>query len=82
MLESMSTKNSQTSEVSKRLRVVMLADANKPQIQERAAELRLVLEKHVDVVAMINDFSEGVPTDEVDFAVVLGGDGSMLPNNH
>ncbi|NOY43518.1 MAG: NAD(+)/NADH kinase [Planctomycetes bacterium] len=61
---------------------MMLADANKPQIRERAAELRPILEKYVEVVAMINDFSQELPTDKVDYAVVLGGDGSMLRAAH
>ena len=60
----------------------MLADAAKPHIRERVAELRPVLEKHVDVVAMVDDFSAGLPTAEVDLAVVLGGDGSMLRAAH
>jgi len=60
----------------------MLADAAKPQIQQRVAELRPILEKHVEVIALIDDFSVELPTDEVDFAVVLGGDGSMLRAAH
>jgi len=39
----------------------MLADAAKPQIQRRVAELRPVLEKYVDVVAVVDDFSGGLP---------------------
>ncbi len=60
----------------------MLADAAKPQIRERAAELRPILEKYVDVVAMVDDFAAGLPTTEVDLAIVLGGDGSMLRAAH
>lgn len=56
----------------------MLADAAKPQIHERASELRPILEKHVEVVALVDDFQKDLPIDEADFAVVLGGDGSML----
>ncbi len=60
----------------------MLADAAKPQIRERAAELRPVLEKYVDVVAMVDDFLAGLPAAEAEFAIVLGGDGSMLRAAH
>ncbi len=60
----------------------MLADAAKPQIQERVAELRPILEKYVEVVGMVDDFSAGLPEVEADFAVVLGGDGSMLRAAH
>ena len=78
----MSKKSDNNSNAQNRPRVVMLADANKPQIRQSAEDLRHVLEKHVDVVELINDFSAGVPTDGIDFAVVLGGDGSMLRSAH
>ncbi len=82
MLGGMSRSPSSTSEPSKRPRVMMLADAQKPQIRERAGELRPILEKYVEVVAMVNDFSQELPAGEVDYAVVLGGDGSMLRAAH
>jgi len=78
MLERMSTNASSK----KRPRVLMLADAAKPQIQRRVAELRPVLEKYVDVVAVVDDFSVELPSVEAEFAVVLGGDGSMLRAAH
>ncbi|NOY30162.1 MAG: NAD(+)/NADH kinase [Planctomycetes bacterium] len=78
MLECMST----NAFSKKRPRVLMLADAAKPEIQQRAAELRPVLEKYVEVVAVVDDFSAGLPSVEVDFSVVLGGDGSMLRAAH
>ncbi len=62
----------------KRPRVLMLAHATKPRIQERAAKLMPVLEKHLDIVATVEDFSCELPTEKTDFVVVLGGDGSML----
>lgn len=62
-----------------RPRVLMLADANRPSIRERALELRPLVEKHVEVVDLIDDFTAtDVETDNIDFAIVLGGDGSML----
>jgi len=78
MLESMSL--NATSK--KRPRVLMLADAAKSKIHERVAELRPVLEKYVDVVGVVDDFSGELPAAEADLAVVLGGDGSMLRAAH
>lgn len=56
----------------------MLADAARPQMKHRADELRPVIEQYFDIVATVNDFAGELPADEVDFAVVLGGDGSIL----
>jgi NAD+ kinase len=66
------------SKAASRPRVLMLADAAKPQIRQRAAELRPLLERDVDVVGTIDDFSQPLPTGEAELAVVLGGDGSIL----
>ena len=66
----------------KRLRVLMLADADRPQIRERAVELRPLVEQHVEVVDLIDDFATDVATENIDFAMVLGGDGSMLRAAH
>lgn len=71
-----------TSEISRRPRVLMLADANRPQIRERALEMRPLVEKHVEVVDLVDDFSGSVTTAGIDFALVLGGDGSMLRAAH
>ncbi len=60
----------------------MLAHASKPQIQERAAALVPVLEQHVEIVDTFEDFACELPTDDIDFVVVLGGDGSMLRAAH
>lgn len=65
-----------------RLRVLVYADRAKPQIHERAAELLPVLEKQVDVVATVEDFGQEMPAGDIDFVVVLGGDGSMLRAAH
>ncbi len=71
----------------RRPRVLMLAHATKPQIQERAAALLPLLEKHVDIVATFEDFSCELDSsvkgyNDIDFVVVLGGDGSMLRAAH
>ena len=62
--------------------VLILADANRSDIQERAAELLPVLEKHVNVVARVDDFAAELPEEPIDFVIVLGGDGSMLRAAH
>jgi NAD+ kinase len=68
--------------IQKRPRILMLADANRPQIRERALELRPLVEQHVEVVALVDDFTQNVATNGIDFAMVLGGDGSMLRAAH
>ena len=60
----------------------MLADAAKPHILERTSQLQKVLEQYVEVVDLIDDFSRELPSDEIDFAVVFGGDGSILRAAH
>lgn len=66
-----------------RPRVLMLAHATKPQIQDRAAALVPVLEQHVDIIATFEDFAcELQDYEDIDFVVVLGGDGSMLRAAH
>lgn len=71
-----------TSSKKSRPRVLMLAHATKPQIQERAAALVPVLEQHVEIVDTFEDFACELPTEDIDFVVVLGGDGSMLRAAH
>jgi NAD+ kinase len=82
MLNGMSSQSSPTKTASKRPSVLILARADRPDIRERAAELRPVLEKYLDVVAMVDDFAAELPEEPIDFAVVLGGDGSMLRAAH
>ena len=66
----------------KRPRVVMLVDSSRSQLKDRAEELRPQLEKYFEVVSQVDDFSADLPTSEVDLAVVLGGDGSILRAAH
>jgi NAD+ kinase len=66
----------------RRPRVLLLADAARPQIRQRADELRPLIERHVEVLALVDDFGGEVTTDGADFAIVLGGDGSMLRAAH
>ncbi len=68
--------------ITSRPRAVILADVAKPRIGDRAGKLRPILEKHLEIVAMIDDFTTELPTDRVDLVIVLGGDGSMLRAAH
>ncbi len=61
----------------------MLADADRPRIREQAVALRPMVEQHVEVVDLIDNFvATELETDNIDFAMVLGGDGSMLRAAH
>ena len=60
----------------------MLADGARPQIRQRATELRTLVERHVEVLALVDDFSAELATEEIDFAIVFGGDGLMLRAAH
>lgn len=65
-----------------RPRVLMLADAGRSPLRERAEGLRPQLEKYFELVAWVDDLSVDLPDEQVDFAVVLGGDGSILRAAH
>ena len=60
----------------------MLFDGSRPQMKERAEALRPVLQRHLEIVETVDDFQSELPTTEVDFVVVLGGDGSILRSAH
>ena len=62
--------------------MLVLAHGWREDIREQVAQLRLVLERHVDITEVIDDFSAELPETPVDFAVVLGGDGSILRAAH
>ncbi len=82
ILESMPPAASQSDQTTPRPRVLMLADAARPSIRERAAELRPVLEKYVNVVGLVDHLETELSPDKIDFVVVLGGDGSILRSAH
>ncbi|MDZ4658363.1 MAG: NAD(+)/NADH kinase [Bythopirellula sp.] len=72
-----------TTRTTKRPRILMLADADRPRIREQAVALRPMVEQHVEVVDLIDNFvATELETDNIDFAMVLGGDGSMLRAAH
>ncbi len=61
-----------------RPRVIMLGSGHRPKVSEQAATLRALVEQQADVVLADFDGREDLSAVEADFAVVLGGDGSML----
>jgi NAD+ kinase len=64
--------------MAKRLRAILLVDGSRPALAERAADLRVTIERNVDVAAAIDDFSKPLPEVAADMLIVFGGDGSML----
>ena len=63
---------------SKRPRAILLVDGTRPELVERAGKLRSVVERQLEVVATVHDFSAPFATDNADLAIVFGGDGSIL----
>lgn len=61
-----------------RPKAILLADRTRAELADRADALREVIDQHLDVVAVVGDFSGAMPEAQADLAVVLGGDGSML----
>jgi NAD+ kinase len=57
---------------------MLLGAGHRPKVSANAATLRAVVEQHADVVLADFDGREDLSTVEADFAVVLGGDGSIL----
>ncbi|MBA3484957.1 MAG: NAD(+)/NADH kinase [Pirellulales bacterium] len=64
--------------MAKRLRAILLVDGSRPALAERAADLRVTIERNVDVAAAVDDFSKPLPDVAADMLIVFGGDGSML----
>jgi NAD+ kinase len=64
--------------MAKRLRAILLVDGSRPALVERAADLRVTIERNVDVAAAVDDFSKPLPEVAADMLIVFGGDGSML----
>ncbi len=61
-----------------RPRAILLVDGSRPALVERADKLRSVVEHNLEVVAVVDDLSAPFATDGADFAIVFGGDGSIL----
>ncbi len=64
--------------MAKRLRAILLVDGSRPALAERAADLRVTIERNVDVAAAVDDLSKPLPEVAADMLIVFGGDGSML----
>ena len=61
-----------------RPRAILLVDGTRPQLVAQAAKLRSVVESQLEVVAAVDDLTAPFATDTADFAIVFGGDGSIL----
>src|SRR5689334_18811745 len=63
-------------------RTIILADGSRPQIKEAVARLRPTVERHFQVVNVSFDFTSELDLADVQLAIVLGGDGSILRGAH
>jgi len=78
MLCLMAAPSKRSSSSANRLRAILLVDGSRQALADRAAHLRSIIERRLDIVAVVDDFSKPLPATEADLAVVFGGDGSML----
>ncbi len=61
-----------------RPRVILLADRSRPEVAGLLDELREVISQWADITGEFQTDSAPLPDAEVDLAVVIGGDGSLL----
>jgi NAD+ kinase len=61
-----------------RPRAILLVDGTRPALVERADKLRSVVERSLTVVSVVDDLSTPFSTHDAQFAIVFGGDGSIL----
>ncbi|MDP6444915.1 MAG: NAD(+)/NADH kinase [Pirellulaceae bacterium] len=62
-----------------RPQVLLLGAGDRPAVAENAEQMRAIVESHCDIQLVDFVLTDPMPADvEADFAVVLGGDGSML----
>src|SRR5688500_7818418 len=59
-------------------RVYLLGSGFRPNLLEEAKRLRPTIDAHVQVVVEDFEFTKDLSQSEADFAIVLGGDGSIL----
>lgn len=64
--------------VTNRPKVMVLGSADRLSVHAKRDELRSVIEKHAEIVNWDLGFQADLATVEADYAIVLGGDGSIL----
>jgi len=62
--------------------VLILADSTRPDIRDRVQQLIPLVQKYCEVAGVVQNLSSELPGEGLDFAIVLGGDGSMLRAAH
>jgi NAD+ kinase len=78
MLCGMTAAPSKTIAADKPLRAILLVDGSRQALANQAAHLRAIIERHLEVAASLDNFSDPFPDVEADLVVVFGGDGSIL----
>ncbi|MCI0331980.1 MAG: NAD(+)/NADH kinase, partial [Planctomycetes bacterium] len=63
-------------------RVTILADGSRAELRAAVDRLRPTIERHLQVVDVSLDFNQPLSRDDIDLAIVLGGDGSILRAAH
>jgi NAD+ kinase len=61
-----------------RPRVLLLGSGERPRVKEAVIRLRPLIEEYTDIVLCDFDYRQDLSQHEADFAIVLGGDGSIL----
>ena len=74
----MSQRETTSQTASTRPRVMLLAEGGRADIRSEVDRLRPLIERHVDVVHCDLEFESGMADVDAEFALVLGGDGSIL----
>ena len=62
----------------RRPRILLLGSGERPQVLEAAARLRPLIEQYVDIVLSDFQYTADLSDLDADFAIVMGGDGSIL----
>lgn len=57
---------------------ILLYDASREDLRDRAIALQPVIEQHLNVVAVISDFDPPFEAPQADLAIAMGGDGTIL----
>jgi len=65
-----------------RPRVAVLTLGERAEVAQEAEQLRPLIERHTEIVVWDSDFSADLSQLDLEFAIVLGGDGSILRATH